>query len=97
MTYTAMHVAGVTVQVYTFNSREQCILWMNDVQEIKDSIANINENVPAGNPRARQHLIWLREVRAFISNWGEAMLPDDIKSAVNSVEAGIGINITVWN
>ena len=50
----------------------------------------------AGAKRVPKYKEWLKHVEGFTQSWGENLLPPDIKHAVNDVENGIGVEMTVW-
>ena len=80
----------------TFDTAEQFQRWKLEVEDIKDHIAEINNDGNSEAKRARKYKGWLKNVKAFIENHGESHLPPDIKWAVNNVENGIGVQPTVW-
>ena len=79
-----------------FPSQERYMLWSQEVRRLKDRIAAINDDDNPGAARIPKYRRWIEQVRAFVRNFGEEMLPPDIKSAMNGVEEDIGVQRTVW-
>lgn len=80
---------------YEFASESVYVVWGAFVEAMKEFIASINAD---GNPTARlpKYRHWLGQCHAFIEDWGEDMLPPDIKWAMNEVERDIGAPVTQW-
>ena len=80
----------------TYDSHADYMRWTAAVRGIKDHIAAISNDGNDDAARVPLYHEWLNRVQEFITEWGEAFLPPDIKQAVNGVEAGLGIEQTVW-
>lgn len=66
------------------------------MMNIKYFIAAINDDGNAGPARVPRYHQWLSFVYAFVQRNGQALLPPDIKFAVNDVEDHIGVQRTLW-
>ena len=96
MVYQLAYTTGEETVTYTFPYAELSTIWMTEVQAIKWSIEDINDDGHAGALRIPKYRGWLANVSAFIERWGERLLPSDIKLGVNSVERGLNMPETVW-
>jgi hypothetical protein len=76
-------------RVYVFLSKTAMEEWSFETGGIKSHIAGINETILA-HKRKPHYLVWLQRVYSFALNFGNHAVPEDIKRAVHSVEAGIG-------
>ena len=89
------YVCGRWAINLSFPTEDLCALWLEEVNVIKDRIADINDD---GSPDTRvvKYRGWLQGVRRFVTVWGEDYLPPDIKWVVGDVEDHIGDRRTVW-
>ena len=89
--------SGPYTITYDFGTEQQYILWASDVESIKAHIDSINDDGNAGAARVPKYRGWLDRVTAFKNRFGgEALVPPDIKWAVNDVEKHIGAPVTQW-
>ena len=96
MDYSALYVGGEYAMMVSYPNQRVYQQWLAEVRGIKDRNDAINNDGQAGAARVPKYNAWLVLVKQFIDRWGEAFLPPDIKHAVNSVERGIEIGVTVW-
>jgi hypothetical protein len=80
----------------SFPDLETYDTWRLEAGGLRDVIADINYAVRPGKARVPKYREWLELVHGFVQTWGERLVPRDIKRAVNSVEGGIGVPLTVW-
>ena len=96
-----LYTSGEAVLVIEFKSEESGRKWDAEVHAIKDFIANINAAAESGNITVSQkeklYRNWVDHVIGFKNRYGDCMVPKDIQSAVNSVEAGCHWDLTEWN
>ena len=91
------YVTGVQEHAarYRFHTVERLQLWNHTVLDIKNHIAWINEeNEPETRPLL--YPAWMEKVERFHGTFGSAWVPLDIKWALNNVEEGEGVPMTVW-
>ena len=94
----------VGTQVYNANFESEDERWeykrMND--KIKDNIAKVNFDYNTGNidmkeKKRKLKTEWCELVNEFINKYGKKMVTHDIRSALNSVEENVGLNVTSWD
>ena len=90
------YVSGRWEKDYTFASAQEYNNWVSATRIIEDHISAINADGNPGSPRVARYREWLESVRRFIRTHGEAMVPPDMQWAVNDVEGGVGVPLTVW-
>jgi hypothetical protein len=90
--FRSIYVSGGTTMMLTFSNRDVGMEWHHGVNNIKEMIAGINSQ----KNRKDDYVKWLAEVRIFRQRWGDTMVPPDIRTAVHSVEDGIGLARTDW-
>ena len=82
------------MQVFVLADQAANISWSNGWRNIKDVIANINEQaVERRNPL---YLRWLEMADGFRIQWGNELVPADIRKAVNDVQEGLNLPKTEW-
>ena len=80
-----------------FDTEDQYYFWLDEARAIRADIADINDDGNPGAPRVPRYREWLGRVTAFQNRWGgKSFVPHDIRNAVNSVERGIGAEVTQW-
>jgi len=94
--YNFLYTTGEHMVTYSFVNSALCDVWFSGVRDIKSLIKDIDDDGHAGLPRVPKYRRWLALVNAFVQEWGEKLLPPDIKRSVNEVEAGIGEPATIW-
>ena len=99
-TYNVYYMTPGAEAVFSFPTAEAADLWNGNVLAIKDQICNINEKLEADGRRGRGTLQdygpWIIHYQNFISAFGKAAVPGDIRWAINDVEKGLGIKETTW-
>lgn len=94
----------VGTQVYNANFESENERWeykrMND--KIKDDIAKVNFDYNTGNidmkeKKRKLKTEWCELVNEFINKYGKKMVTNDIRSALNSVEENVGLDVTSWD
>ena len=76
----------------TFASSDDLLEWKTKVEEIKATIAQINEDHPDDSvPSSRESLrhrseSWVRLVEDFAANYGKHKVPQDIRNAMHEVQ-----------
>lgn len=96
MPFNAMEKIGDYIIVLSFQNRSSYLQWSTHCANIRDAIAQINNDDNTDAARVPLYRQWLESTQAFTDNWGELYLPPDIRDAVNSVEHGIGLPLTTW-
>ena len=96
MPFTTLNQSGKWCITISFESPAHYLMWQAQTNEIKNFIAAINDDGNAGAARVPRYHQWLNFVNAFVERNGEALLPPDIKDAVNEVESYVGVQPTVW-
>ena len=64
-------------------------------------MASLKEDARAGRIVVAVYMMkvvdeWLPLVDAFVAKWGSEFVPGDVRSAVNDVEAGSGLEQRTW-
>ena len=96
MAFNTYCISGKWAIHLSFDSESSYAEWGQGVMEIKRRIAEINDDGNPGAARVPFYNQWLQSVEDFIRIWGENHVPPDIKSAVNTVQEGVGVQQTVW-
>ena len=85
-------------QRFTFPSYEVMFARNLSVGDIKDAIARVNFVREAANHLNRNdhedYADWLALVQVFISRWGKAFVPLDIRFALRDVQESLGLPLT---
>ena len=103
MSVNSLYVTGVAgdTKKYSFANSGKSMQWHAEVCQIKRHIRNINDNLArvgrCGCGELHDYEEWIEEVRDFISHWGKAFVPNDIRRALNGVERGVGISVTQFD
>lgn len=86
------------ITVYWFESLSQLHDWNCDVGQIKFHADCIYKHRQAGetNGDENDYGFWLDLVKRFISRHGKKNVPEDIRSALNSVEEALNRPLTEW-
>lgn len=97
MPYNGVYTNGEGVVLHLqFQSQANYNDWQEELMEIKHEIAAINATNQGENTRNLQYQGWLRRVEAFRVQWGNGFVPDDVKAATHSVQAGMDLPLTNW-
>ena len=94
MAYQHLYLSGTQVWSFYFPNAEKAAAWQEDVMELKDHIADINAGNYNEQEKRSMYEGWLERVKIFEAEFH--VVPYDIKRAVNSVERGIGVDVTDW-
>ena len=90
-----MYTDYKTVLVLEFKDWEEVNEWDKGVSGIKGQIAAITD---MSEEEAKPlYEAWIESVMMFRKRWSDGKVPGDIKSAVHSVQDGIGMMKTDWS
>ncbi len=91
MVYQGAYISGSKVMVIEFVSEASYSVWVMEVERIKHHIALINDK-----DEIHDYSGWMKSVHDFRKSVGDGMVPRDIRDALNSVENGEGLELTVF-
>ena len=69
--------------------------YKHGIVTIKGTVAAINEGI-APEERKPHYIKWAGLVKRFREQWGDEFVPQDIKTSLNEVEEGVGLERTEW-
>ena len=92
--YTLFYNNRLESTTFTFDDKVSGREWQAQASQIKHMIAAINDAPLEG--RHEQYLVWLQSIETFRLQWGNAMVPKDIQTAVTDIQRNMGLPVTNW-
>ena len=86
----ALYTNGARVMAFDFDSEASCYQWDREVKYIKGLILAIND-VDIKDGETRDYSLWIQAVNQFRARVGDAMVPEDIRLALDNTEEGLGL------
>lgn len=89
MTYKAVEIIGDRAMAVEFATQEDFQRWHQEMSAIKEHIARIN----ASSDEA-QYPAWLARVEVFRHQYGNTLVPPDIKDAVRDIQEALNLTLS---
>ena len=96
MAYRELYLTPGAVAAYNFPDRQSGMAWTAGASNLKSTMSNVH-GLESQEARDLALHRWLEDAESFRVQWGDIMVPQDIQTAVNSVQERLGLPLTQYD